>query len=161
MQVDTYNLPEIVKAQTKGKEIKSYPNLKEFPLSSNCTIVCDISILFPRPFIPSPLYKSIFNSLYLFAHPGIGSSIQLIKSRYFWLNMNKSIKQNVQYASSQISTDIQNLPFKILNYLPILLLIHIDIFRLLPPVYNNSDLYLRPYRNLLMCIDHAAHWIEL
>lgn len=97
--------------------------------------------LFPRPFIPSPLYKSIFNSLYLFTHPGIGSSIQLIKSRYLWPNMNKSIKQNVQYASSQKSTYIQNLPFKTLNYLPsfCLQMTHIDIFRLLPPVYNNSD----------------------
>ena len=165
VQLDVCDLPEIAEAQARDEEINGFPDLKDFPVSGdNAKIWCDISNPYPRPFIPVGLRKSIFDSMHSLSHPGIGSTIKLIKSRYFWPNMDKTIKQFcAECVSCQCSKINRHTKSQITNFelpSPRFQTVHIDIVGPLPPVRNNSDPYLSPYRYVLTCIDRATRWIE-
>ena len=56
-------------------------------------VLCDTSTSYPRPFVPCTLRKSIFDSLHAISHPGIKSSIKMIKARFYWPHMDKTIKE--------------------------------------------------------------------
>lgn len=91
MQIDVCYLAEIAQVQKGDDEIKSYANLKEYCVSREIgSVLCDTSTKYPRPFVPKELRRAVFDSL---AHPGTGASIKLIKSRYFWPNLDKTVKQ--------------------------------------------------------------------
>ena len=44
-------------------------------------------------FIPNSVRYSIFQSLHNVSHPGAKSTSKLIKSRYFWPEMDKCIRK--------------------------------------------------------------------
>ena len=46
------------------------------------TLFCDTSTGSPRPFVPEPLHRVVFNSLHSLSHPGIRATRHLITSRY-------------------------------------------------------------------------------
>ena len=165
IEIDLCDLPEIAKAQAADEEIKSFPSLKEFPIyGENSKILCDTSISCPRPYVPECLRKSIFDSLHSLSHPGTGASITLIKSRYFWPHMDKTIKQfcaecvSCQQAKINRHTKAPVHNFELPS--PRFQTVHIDIVGPLHPVYTSSDPYLKPYRYVLTCIDRATRWLE-
>ena len=165
VQTDLCDLPEIVEAQSKDEEIKTFPQLKEFQLlNKDSVILCDMSTPYPRPFIPVGLRESIFNSLHALSHPGIKATQKLIKSRYFWPDMDKSIRKLCHECSScqqskihrHTKSPIQNFELPSARFQTV----HIDIVGPLPPVKNDNDPYFSPYRYLLTCIDRSTRWIE-
>ena len=165
--LDVCDLPEIANTQVSDEEIKLYEErLKPFRLiSDDKQILCDTSTPYPRPFVPESLRKAIFDSLHSLSHPGISSTQKLVKARYFWPGMDRSIKQwcrecmpcqqskvNRHTKSAVSNFDLPSSRFQT---------VHIDIVGPLPTVQNPTDPYISPYRYLLTCIDRATRWIEV
>ena len=94
VMLDACDLPEIADIQSSDEESQTYSSrLKLFKLlNGDKGVLCDTSTHFPRPFVPETLRKSIFNSLHSLSHPGIKATLRLIKSRYFWPDMDRSIR---------------------------------------------------------------------
>lgn len=61
--------------------------------SNNSMILSKMITSYPRTFMPKTVYKSIFNKPQSLPHPGIESFLKLVKSRYYWLNIGKSMKE--------------------------------------------------------------------
>ena len=111
VQIDACDLPALAEAQASDTEIQSFQDLKRFTVpGDNQFIWCELSTSYPRPFVPSKLRESIFYSIHSINHPGIKSSIKMIKARYYWPNMDKSknFVHHAQRAKKQRSTNIQN-----------------------------------------------------
>ena len=165
VQLDVCDLPEIAKAQALDEEIQSFHSLKEFPISNSDTkIMCDISLPYPRPYIPEGLRKSVFDSLHLLSHPGTTASMKLVKSRYFWPSMDKSIKKFcAECVSCQRSKVTRHTKSPVQNFelpSPRFQTVHIDIVGPLTPVHPTSNQYGSPYKYVLTCIDRATRWME-
>ncbi|CAD6213040.1 GSCOCG00011083001-RA-CDS, partial [Cotesia congregata] len=60
-------------------------NYEDYPIS----VYCDVSSGKPRPYIPGPLRKQVFDSLHSLAYPGVKASIKLVTERYVWPAMRK------------------------------------------------------------------------
>ena len=52
----------------------------------------------PRHFMPVVLRESIFRSLRLVGHPGIKGTYKLVKTRYFWSDMDGNIRNGVEFV---------------------------------------------------------------
>lgn len=165
INVDLCDLQEILIHQENDAEIQSYiDRLKPYSVDKDRKILCDVSLPFPRPFVTHKLRKSVFNSLHDLSHPGIAGSTKLIKSRYFWPEMNKSIKnwcrecQHCQQAKITTHSKSTVKPFSLPSSR--FQTVHIDIAGPLLPVKNPNDPYFAPYRYILTCIDRSTRWIE-
>ena len=53
---------------------------------------CDTSSGKPRPYVPSPLRRQIFNSLHSLSHPGIKASAKLVSQRFVWPAIQKDCR---------------------------------------------------------------------
>ena len=81
VQIDACDLPALAEAQASDTEIQSFQDFKRFIIpGDNQFIWCDLSTSYPRPFVPSKLRESIFYSVHSINHPGIKSSIKMIKA---------------------------------------------------------------------------------
>ena len=90
--VDLFDLPAIAQEQKEDEELKSYrDHLRKFPLGDE-QILCDVSTPLPRLFVPVNSRKVISETFQNILHPGTNASLKLIKSRYFWSNMDKNIR---------------------------------------------------------------------
>ena len=167
VMLDACDLPEISDVQSSDEETQTYSSrLKLFKsLNGDKGVLCDTSTPFPRPFVPETLRKSIFNSLHSLSHPGIKATLRLIKSRYFWPDMDRSIRkwcrecmscqQSKVHLHTKSPVSSFNLPSTRFQT------VHIDIVGPLPTVPNPADPYsVSPFRYLLTCIDRATRWIE-
>ena len=93
VQIDACDLPELQKHKHLILKF-NLQDLKKFTMpGDNQFIWYDLSTSYPRPFVPSKLHESIFYSIHSINHPGIKSSIKMINARYYWPNMDKSIKE--------------------------------------------------------------------
>ena len=165
ISIDAIDLPAIAHAQKSDNEIKDYLHrLQDFPLQKDLVIKCDTSTYHPRPFLPQSQRKSIFNELHNISHPGQRASLRLIKSRYFWPEMNKNIIQwtrectNCQSAKiyRHVKTDPTPLDIPSTRFETV----HIDLVGpLLPCPLPGAELQCS-YKYLLTCIDRGTKWIE-
>lgn len=162
--VDLYDLPSIAKQQKEDEETKSFMyKLKPFPVGSD-SLWCDVSLPSPRPFIPFCSRRSIFDSLHNISHPGVKASLRLIKSRYYWPDIDRSIRawcqECIQCQQSKVyrhtKSEIQPFDFPSARFETI----HIDLVGPLPPATQQDDSFTSPYRYILTCIDRATRWIE-
>ena len=165
VMLDMIDLPMLAQQQTDDQEILQYKEkLKPFTLDNNLNVYCDISTAFPRPFIPSTMRSSIFNSFHNISHPGISATLKLIKSRYYWPDIDKNIRTwcrectSCQQAKIQQHTKSEKTPFNLPSSR--FETVHIDIVGPLPPVKSFGETYISPYKYLLTCIDRASRWIE-
>jgi hypothetical protein len=55
-------------------------------------LYCDTSSIKPRPYIPSPLCRQIFNSLHSHSHPGIKATAKLVSQRFVWPAIQKDCR---------------------------------------------------------------------
>jgi cleavage and polyadenylation specificity factor subunit 1 len=55
-------------------------------------LYCDTSSGKPRPYVPSPLRRQIFNSLHSISHPGIKATAKLISQRFVWPAIQKDCR---------------------------------------------------------------------
>lgn len=55
-------------------------------------IYCDISTNTTRPYVPQAFRRQVFDNLHGLCHPGIRSSVKLIRQKYVWPSMNTDVR---------------------------------------------------------------------
>ncbi|BHF77486.1 hypothetical protein SprV_0602059200 [Sparganum proliferum] len=67
--------------------------LKDVPLTTgSSTILCDVSALFHRPFVPASMRRVVFQTLHGLSHPRIRASQKLLAERFVGYGMNRDVK---------------------------------------------------------------------
>ena len=165
VMLDVCDLPMLAEHQKEDEEIKCLTEkLSPINMGQDKILWCDTSFPYPRPFIPNSSRHQIFDSLHNLSHPGINASLKLIKSRYYWPDMDRNIRTwcreccNCQQAKVQKHTKTAKTSFNLPSSR--LEAVHIDIVGPLAPVKRHGEQYLSPHRYLLTCIDRATRWIE-
>ena len=100
IQSSQVDLQVLAQTQTSDPELQALLNLsstslqlKTLPLpASSSTMICDMSIGSPRPFVPTPPCRTVFTALHSLAHPGVRATQQLIAEWFVWPGMRKDIK---------------------------------------------------------------------
>lgn len=93
VQVDVTDLPAIAAAQSTDPEtLASTHRLKPFPLTDGTQLLCDTSTPQPRPFVPVACRFALFQQLHSMSHPGMQSSVRLLKARYYWPTLERDVK---------------------------------------------------------------------
>ena len=163
--VDVADLHAIAEAQREDSETASFlEHLKEFPLSNDVSILCDVTVTNPRPFVPTALRSHVFHQIHSLAHPGVKASLQLIKSRYFWPSMDRCIRQWVRECqscqSAKVTRHTKTNPASFGTLSDRFETVHIDIVGPLPPSTAHGQSFTSPFRYLLTCVDRATRWVE-
>ena len=81
---------------TELQQLQSSPTslkLQSIPVPTSTTLVCDMSTGLPRPYVPSELRHTVFNTFHSLSHPGIRATQRLIAARYVWSNFNSDIRK--------------------------------------------------------------------
>ena len=165
VMTDVADLSMLASQQQNDIETNQYStNLKEFILADKSSLLCDTSTPYPRPFVPEIARRSIFESLHNTTHPGTKPTQKLIKTRYFWPDMDRNIKTWCQECTNcqqskitrhtKSETSTFHLPSSRFDT------VHLDIVGPLNPVKQGNQSYIAPYRYLLTCIDRATRWVE-
>ena len=166
IRVDPIDLQAIARAQDSDPEIATFSDrLVAYPIGPRRSISCDVSTPHPRPYLPTSERRSVFDSLHSLAHPGVKGSRRLIKSRYFWPNMDAEIKtwaeqcQHCQRAKTYRHTKLEPIALHIPTN-ERFEAVHLDIIGPLPPVsYPGAESSVR-FRYVVTCIDRATNWVE-
>ena len=94
-----FNLRALASAQSTDDELNdcrfsSSLQLRDmfFP-GCDQPIICDFSATNPRPFIPQPLRRAIFNQVHNLSHPSVRATRKLISTRYVLPSMNQDISR--------------------------------------------------------------------
>ena len=132
--------------------------LEEFhPDGLNGELFCDVSTGKPRPYVPKPLRKEIFEGLHSLAHPGIKATVKLVSDRYVWPAMNKDIRSGsrscfpCQKAKVSRHTQSPLQPFEPPSAR--FSHVHVDIVGPLPVSSGK--------RYLLTMVDRFTRWMEV
>ena len=163
--VDACDLTEIAKIQDGDEETKSNANkLSEFKLKNDLQILCDTSTPVPSPFVPASVRQSVFDSLHGISHTGVKATLKAIKSRYYWPDMDRSIRKRCnECMSCQQSKVNKHTRSPVTNFiLPSgrFETVHLDIVGPLPAIRNPNEMSFSPLKYLLTCIDRTTRWIE-
>ena len=66
--------------------------LSEVPIDGEeTTLLCDTSKDHPRPYVPEPMRREVFNSVHNLAHPGINSTVKLVAERFIWHGLRRDV----------------------------------------------------------------------
>ena len=166
LQSEMFDLTSIAQAQKNCPEIVQFQEkLKPFPMTDGSQLLCDVSTSHPRPFVPEPLRQIVIHNLHAISHPGIRSTVRLVKERFFWSHMDKSIAEIVRSClECQKAKVHRHTKSKICDFvLPTTArfqFIHCDLVGPLYPVADPQNINGEPYRYLLTVIDRATRWVE-
>lgn len=163
--LDLCDLPQIAVEQDEDQELPEYKeNLSKYELYNGKTIYCDNSTNFPRPFIPLSLRKAVFDSYHNLSHPGVKGSVKLIKSRFYWPNIDKDIRNWTRECTACQKSKVHRHTRSKLEPINIpserFQTVHIDIVGPLSVAHALDDSHIIPYRYILTCIDRSTKWIE-
>ena len=125
-------------------------------LTTDGTIVCDVSTGTPRPYVPANFRRTVFDSLHSLSHPGIRATQRLVTARFVWPSINADVRRwartciQCQRAKVQRHTKAPLSTFAApdarFDH------VHLDLVGPLPP----SD----GYKYLLTCVDRFTRWPE-
>lgn len=165
VHIDSFDLISMASAQEGDSEVESYrERLTAFPLQDNHQIWCDTSTCHPRPFVPSTLRDATFHHFHHLSHPGTKATIRLVKSRYFWPDMDRDIRNWVKTCTECQQSKVHRHTRSALQEFGLpsnrFEVVHIDIVGPLPPVAAHGQLYPSTSRYLLTMIDRASRWLE-
>ena len=126
------------------------------PPGSRHSILCDMSLGFPRPVVPISLRRRVFDILHSLSHPGSRPTKRLIAARYVWSGFKKDItlwaKCCLSCQQSKISrhvaSPLQSFPVPSSRFEHL----HVDIVGPFPPS--------RGYTYLFTVIDRFTRWPE-
>ena len=94
VEIQYVDLASIAQLQSDDAEtINNADKLTSFQLPNNVKILCNTDNSAPRSFLPLPLRHQIFNQLHGLSHPGIKSTVKLVKDWYIWPNIEQDIKE--------------------------------------------------------------------
>lgn len=132
-------------------------DLKAMPLdNTDQPLYCDVSAGKVRPYIPKQHQRRIFDVVHKLSHPGVKTTLKLIRERFVWKNMNRDIKMWCQACmacqrskiSRHIRSPLQHYPLPPSRFARV----HIDVVGPLPLCKGKSY--------LLTCIDRYTRWPE-
>lgn len=157
------DLSSLAESQTSDPELlqllsgESSLRLKKLKITPGPEIYCDVSTASPRPFVPKPLRKQIFDSLHNLSHPGTHASAKLVAERFVWPGVRKDCREWAQkclacqrakvnrHVSAPLGTfDLPRARFAF---------IHVDIIGPLPPSQGQ--------RYCLTIVDRFTRWPEV
>lgn len=159
---DPIDLHALAAAQGNDPEIEnlrrsSSLQLQQVPLpDGDGFIVCDVSQGMPRPVVPLPFRRTVFNALHNLSHPGIRASVRLITARFVWYKVNKDVRAwsrcCLQCQRAKVSrhtrSPLGTFPTPDARFQHV----HVDLVGPLPP--SKGAIY------LLTCIDRFSRWPE-
>ena len=96
--ISATDIHQLAAAQDADNDLLEFINsdnrckLEQIRRHGGPAVWCELSHTRPRPAVPESLRKDIFTELHSLSHPGVKATIKLIKSRYFWPNMSKHIR---------------------------------------------------------------------
>ncbi|BHF74435.1 hypothetical protein SprV_0501752100 [Sparganum proliferum] len=140
-----------------GDESVSGLQLKDVPLiTGSGTILCDVSTLLHRPFVPASMRRAVFQTLHGLSHPGIRASQKLLAERFVWPGMNKDVKAWTRSCLSRQRNKVQRLNKSPIGTYPSpdarFGHVHLDVVGPLP--LSNG------FTHPLICIDRYTRWAE-
>ena len=133
-------------------------NLVDIPISREAehTLLCDISLGHPRPWVPMEWRKFIFDTTHGLSHPGMMATSRLISSRYIWHGLNKEVKiwakQCLVCQKSKVMRHVHTASSTIPIPTDLFAVIHMDLVEPLPA--SNGCCH------LLTIIDRFSRWPE-
>ena len=167
MDISTITSPQsldftlLAKAQQEDSELPTLKSsslqLKEFPLPfSTGTILCDTTTDHPRPYVPMPYRRIVFDTFHCLAHPAIRATQHLIPQRYVWPSMNNDVRNWTRSCipchKSKVTTHTKT-PLGTFTA-PDARFAHVHI-EIVGPLPTSQE-----YRCLLTCIDRLNRWPE-
>lgn len=130
--------------------------IQPLPLPNGGSILCDVSQHTPRPVVPQPCRRMVFESLHNLSHPGVRASVRLITERFIWPKASTDIRRWAQnciacqvakvhrHTKSPLGTFTE--PVERFQH------VHVDMVGPLPP--SHGFIY------LLTCVDRFTRWPE-
>lgn len=92
--------PAMATVQQDDPELQNLPHsstlqLRAVPLpTANATLLCDMNIGTPRPYMPQPFRCAVFDVLHSLSHPGIRATQRLITTCYLWPSINADLRKS-------------------------------------------------------------------
>ena len=124
--------------------------------TEDVTLLCDMSTGTPRPYVPQPFRRAVFDTLHSLSHPGIRATQRLVTTRFVWPGVNADVRQ---WARSCLHCQRSKVHRHTVTPLGTLATpdarfshIHIDLVGPLPPSQG--------YSYLLTCVDRFTRWPE-
>jgi cleavage and polyadenylation specificity factor subunit 1 len=120
------------------------------------TLYCDTAGVKPRPYVPSPLRRQVFDSLHSLSHPGIKATAKLVSQRFVWPAIQKDCRTWARACQacqrSKVSrhtiTSLGNFSLPTARFLHI----HIDLVGPLPSSAG--------FQYCLTAVDRFTRWPE-
>jgi len=162
IECNVVDLEHIAISQDADTETKTYQErLKPFPVGKH-KLWCNTDNPIPRPFLPFSLRNKMIHKLHDLSHPGIKSTIRLLKERYVWPEMDKTIKEfcNLCQRCQAAKVGKHTKPSHSFH-LPVssrFQAVHIDIVGPLPRATAKGQQ--TESRYLVTFIDRATRWVE-
>ena len=63
------------------------------PIGSDTTVYCDVSTDACRPYITPAYRRQAFQSVHGIAHPGIKTTVRLVKQRFVWPSIDRDCRK--------------------------------------------------------------------
>lgn len=158
---NSVSLSELAAAQVNDPEIvrlrdSSSLRIQSHPLSSGETILCDVSQTNPRPLVPQPFRRAVFDSLHNLSHPGVRASVKLITQRYIWPKASTDVRRWARNCKACQASKILRHTKSPIGTFPEpddrFQHVHVDLVGPLPPS--------RGFTYLLTCVDRFSRWPE-
>ena len=165
VNVDVFDLKGLASVQATDPELDSYKDrLVQYNCAPNLLIWCDNSTQIPRPFVPASQRLNVIAFLHNLSHPSIKTTTKLVKERYFWPMMDRTIKDFVHSCTNCQAAKITrhtHSPIEVISSpTDRFQTIHLDIVGPLPSASHPGNTDILPYRYLLTCIDRSTRWAE-
>ena len=118
------------------------------------TVLCDISLGYPRPLVPPSLRREVFDVIHGLAHPGVRATRRLISRDFVWHRMNHDVTQWCRQCSRCQQCKIQRHTKTPVPTIPVpsraFSHVHVDIVGPLP--------FCRGYTYLFTIVDRFSRW---
>ena len=132
-------------------------DLRPVPLpTTDGTLLCDMSTGTPRPYVPEPFRRVVFDTLHSLAHPGVRATQRLVTARYVWPGINADVRK---WARSCLQCQRTKVHQHTVTPLATFATpdarfdhVHLDLVGPLPPC--------KGFSYLLTCVDRFTRWPE-
>jgi hypothetical protein len=149
-QENDAELRKIVTSNTSALRVKRI----RFP-DQDVEIYSNVSGKTVQPYVPKPLWCSVFNSLHGLSNPGVRATQNLVTTRFVWLSINKDCRdwtrQRIPCQRCKVTRHV-SAPIGMYEKLAVHFEhLHVDIIVMQ---------YSQRFRYCLTCIDRFSRWSE-
>ena len=120
------------------------------------TLICDMSTSQPRPVVPRPWQRRVFDIVHSLSHPSIRTTRKMITGKFVWKGLKKQVgtwaRQCIPCQSSKVQTHTKSPSEHILVPQRRFDHIHVDLVGPLPPSNGSTHLF--------TIVDRFSRWPE-